>query len=370
MISSPSLRSVPTLKSAESESPSAGRLFCASAGASQRGSAERRTTRSSERRSAGRGAQRGTDRTRRDVAREGASAMMPHNRSDCFATHDAVPADRMTAADALRRRRARRTWSTCRARRRRTASRAPAARIRMLPATLALIAGGQREQGRRARRRAHRRDPGRQAHRRADPAVPSAADHAGRGRVRDRPRRRASVRCTAQVETLGRTGVEMEALTAVQVGLLTVYDMCKAADRGMVMGEHPRAREARRQVGRLGRGDARSSAARAQRSRRSAVGAAAARWQLEGAPASAARNGPGAPSARPSQGAKNSADSALRNSRSRCGEVARPRRSSPRFVRAPGPGASSGARRAGSAGARSKAPSARRHGCSAVVAAA
>ncbi|MGD9831488.1 MAG: cyclic pyranopterin monophosphate synthase MoaC [Piscinibacter sp.] len=44
-----------------------------------------------------------------------------------------------------------------------------------------------------------------------------------------------SVRCTAQVETLGRTGVEMEALTAVQVGLLTVYDMCKAADRGMVM---------------------------------------------------------------------------------------------------------------------------------------
>lgn len=43
------------------------------------------------------------------------------------------------------------------------------------------------------------------------------------------------VRCTALVETFGRTGVEMEALTAVQVGLLTVYDMCKAADRGMVM---------------------------------------------------------------------------------------------------------------------------------------
>jgi cyclic pyranopterin monophosphate synthase len=47
----------------------------------------------------------------------------------------------------------------------------------------------------------------------------------------------SSVHCTAQVETFGRTGVEMEALTAVQVGLLTVYDMCKAADRGMVMGE-------------------------------------------------------------------------------------------------------------------------------------
>jgi len=44
-----------------------------------------------------------------------------------------------------------------------------------------------------------------------------------------------AVHCTAQVETLGRTGVEMEALTAVQIGLLTVYDMCKAADRGMVM---------------------------------------------------------------------------------------------------------------------------------------
>jgi cyclic pyranopterin phosphate synthase len=47
----------------------------------------------------------------------------------------------------------------------------------------------------------------------------------------------SSVRCEAQVETLGRTGVEMEALTAVQVGLLTIYDMCKAADKGMVIGD-------------------------------------------------------------------------------------------------------------------------------------
>ncbi|WEF31437.1 cyclic pyranopterin monophosphate synthase MoaC [Pseudoduganella chitinolytica] len=47
----------------------------------------------------------------------------------------------------------------------------------------------------------------------------------------------SSVHCRAQVETYGKTGVEMEALTAVQVGLLTVYDMCKAVDRGMVMGE-------------------------------------------------------------------------------------------------------------------------------------
>jgi cyclic pyranopterin phosphate synthase len=45
----------------------------------------------------------------------------------------------------------------------------------------------------------------------------------------------SSVHCTAQVETYGKTGVEMEALTAVQVGLLTIYDMCKAVDRGMVM---------------------------------------------------------------------------------------------------------------------------------------
>jgi cyclic pyranopterin monophosphate synthase len=45
------------------------------------------------------------------------------------------------------------------------------------------------------------------------------------------------VRCSARVETHGRTGVEMEALTAVQIGLLTVYDMCKAVDRGMVISD-------------------------------------------------------------------------------------------------------------------------------------
>jgi cyclic pyranopterin phosphate synthase len=43
----------------------------------------------------------------------------------------------------------------------------------------------------------------------------------------------SSVTCTAQVETIAQTGVEMEALTAVQIGLLTIYDMCKAVDRGM-----------------------------------------------------------------------------------------------------------------------------------------
>ncbi len=44
-----------------------------------------------------------------------------------------------------------------------------------------------------------------------------------------------AVECTATVETLGQTGVEMEALTAVQVALLTVYDMCKAADKRMAI---------------------------------------------------------------------------------------------------------------------------------------
>jgi cyclic pyranopterin phosphate synthase len=45
----------------------------------------------------------------------------------------------------------------------------------------------------------------------------------------------AAVVCTATAETIGQTGVEMEALTAVQVALLTIYDMCKAVDRGMTM---------------------------------------------------------------------------------------------------------------------------------------
>ncbi len=45
------------------------------------------------------------------------------------------------------------------------------------------------------------------------------------------------IHCQATVKTSGQTGVEMEALTAVQITLLTIYDMCKAVDRGMVMGE-------------------------------------------------------------------------------------------------------------------------------------
>ena len=48
---------------------------------------------------------------------------------------------------------------------------------------------------------------------------------------------KTSITCTATTETTGQTGVEMEALTAVSVGLLTIYDMCKAADRGMTISD-------------------------------------------------------------------------------------------------------------------------------------
>lgn len=43
--------------------------------------------------------------------------------------------------------------------------------------------------------------------------------------------------CVVTAETLGRTGVEMEALTAVSIALLTIYDMCKAVDRGMAIAD-------------------------------------------------------------------------------------------------------------------------------------
>lgn len=47
----------------------------------------------------------------------------------------------------------------------------------------------------------------------------------------------SSILCTVTTETYGKTGVEMEALTAVSAGLLTIYDMCKAADRGMMISD-------------------------------------------------------------------------------------------------------------------------------------
>lgn len=108
--------------------------------------------------------------------------------------------------------------------------------IRMLPATLALIEAGQAKKGDVI---GVARVAAIQGAKRASELIPLchplpitrvAVDFEV-----DRPG--SSVRCTAQVETFGRTGVEIEALTAVQIGLLTVYDMCKAVDRGMVMGE-------------------------------------------------------------------------------------------------------------------------------------
>jgi cyclic pyranopterin phosphate synthase len=108
--------------------------------------------------------------------------------------------------------------------------------IRMLPATLALIESGSAKKGdvigvaRIAAIQAAKRTAELIPLCHPLPITRVAVDFAV-------DRANYSVRCIAQVETFGRTGVEMEALTAVQVGLLTVYDMCKAADRGMVMGE-------------------------------------------------------------------------------------------------------------------------------------
>ena len=108
--------------------------------------------------------------------------------------------------------------------------------IRMLPATLSLIAQGQAKKGDVI---AVARIAAIQGAKRTSDLIPLchplpitrvAVDF-------ELVEATSEVRCTAQVETLGRTGVEMEALTAVQIGLLTVYDMCKAADRGMVMGD-------------------------------------------------------------------------------------------------------------------------------------
>lgn len=47
------------------------------------------------------------------------------------------------------------------------------------------------------------------------------------------PDNEPSIECLVRTETVGKTGVEMEALSGVSVGLLTIYDMCKAIDRGM-----------------------------------------------------------------------------------------------------------------------------------------
>src|SRR5512139_36952 len=109
-------------------------------------------------------------------------------------------------------------------------------RIRMLPATLALITSGTAKKGDVL---GIARIAAIQGSKRTSELIPlchplalthvdvefniDAADNA--------------VECIVTAETLGRTGVEMEALTATSVALLTIYDMCKAVDRGMEMGQ-------------------------------------------------------------------------------------------------------------------------------------
>ena len=118
--------------------------------------------------------------------------------------------------------------------------------VTMAPATLALIRAGNAKKGDVHRHRAHRRHHGRQAHPRADPALPSdRARHASSVEIEpDDALPGLRVRATTKVAE--RTGVEMEALTAVSVACLTIYDMAKAVDRGMDDHRHPPRREARR----------------------------------------------------------------------------------------------------------------------------
>jgi cyclic pyranopterin phosphate synthase len=113
-----------------------------------------------------------------------------------------------------------------------------AGRIEMLPETLALIESGTAKKGDVL---GIARIAGIQAAKKTSELIPLchplaltrvALDfelhHADAGNA-------AAVACSATAETVGQTGVEMEALTAVQVALLTIYDMCKAVDRGMVI---------------------------------------------------------------------------------------------------------------------------------------
>jgi cyclic pyranopterin phosphate synthase len=109
-----------------------------------------------------------------------------------------------------------------------------AGRIRMLPATLALVESGTAKKGDvlgvarvaaiQAAKRTSELIPLCHLVPLTSVAVEFTVDAAGH-----------AIECHATVECTARTGVEMEALTAVQVGLLTIYDMCKAVDRGMTM---------------------------------------------------------------------------------------------------------------------------------------
>lgn len=111
-------------------------------------------------------------------------------------------------------------------------------RIEMLPATLAIIESGSAKKGDVL---GIARIAGIQAAKKTSDLIPLchplaltrvALEFATHQATGTQP---SHVVCTATVETVGPTGVEMEALTAVQVALLTIYDMCKAVDRGMTM---------------------------------------------------------------------------------------------------------------------------------------
>jgi cyclic pyranopterin monophosphate synthase len=108
--------------------------------------------------------------------------------------------------------------------------------IRMLPATFDLVEAGNHKKGDVL---GIARIAGIQASKKTSELIPLchplALSHVSLQFELDRASH--SIRCQVQAETTGPTGVEMEALTAVQVALLTIYDMCKAVDRGMVIGD-------------------------------------------------------------------------------------------------------------------------------------
>jgi cyclic pyranopterin monophosphate synthase len=105
-------------------------------------------------------------------------------------------------------------------------------RISMLPATFAQVAGGRAKKGDVL---GVARIAAIQAAKRTSDLIPLCHPLAlTKVSIEfELDKKHACVSCIATVETIGRTGVEMEALTAVSVGLLTIYDMCKAIDRGM-----------------------------------------------------------------------------------------------------------------------------------------
>ena len=113
-------------------------------------------------------------------------------------------------------------------------------RIEMLPSTLAIIESGSAKKGDVL---GIARIAGIQAAKKTSDLIPLchplaltrvALEFSAHHATVSRP---SHIVCSATVETVGPTGVEMEALTAVQVALLTIYDMCKAADRGMTITE-------------------------------------------------------------------------------------------------------------------------------------